>query len=59
MGLGIPPLRLKILLQSNPLKPRILVRRLAVAASVRVRAPSVQAWLKPSKGKVVAQTPQA
>ena len=30
MGLGIPPLKIKILLQSNPLKSRILVRRLAV-----------------------------
>ena len=31
MGLGIPPLKIKILLASNPLKSRILVRRLAVA----------------------------
>ena len=30
MGLGVPPLKLKILLESNPLKSRILVRRLAV-----------------------------
>ena len=30
MGLGIPPLNIKILLESNPLKSRILVRRLAV-----------------------------
>ena len=30
MGLGIPPLTIQILLESNPLKSRILVRRLAV-----------------------------
>ena len=30
LSLGIPPLKLKILLESNPLKSRILVRRLAV-----------------------------
>ena len=30
MGLGIPPLRIKFLLESKPLKSRILVRRLAV-----------------------------
>ena len=30
VDLGIPPLRIKILLESNPLKSRILVRRLAV-----------------------------
>ena len=30
MGLGIPPLKIEILLESNPLKSRILVRRLAV-----------------------------
>ena len=29
-GLGIPPLEIKILLESNPLKSRILVRKLAV-----------------------------
>ena len=32
MGLGIPTLTIKILLESNPLKSRILVRRLAVAS---------------------------
>ena len=31
MGLGIPPFTLKILIESNPLKSRFLVRRLAVA----------------------------
>ena len=31
MGPGIPPLDTKILLESNPMKSRILVRRLAVA----------------------------
>ena len=30
MGLGIPPIKFKIMLESNPLKSRILVRRLAV-----------------------------
>ena len=30
MGLGIPPLDIKMMLESNPLKSRILVRRLAV-----------------------------
>ena len=32
MGLGIPPLRIKIMLESNPLKSRILVGRLTVYA---------------------------
>ena len=31
MCLGIPPLEVKIMVESNPLKSRILVRRLAVA----------------------------
>ena len=35
MGLGIPPLEVKILLGSNPLKSRILVRRLAVESVSR------------------------
>ena len=30
MGLGIPPLKIKIKLESNPLKSKMLVRRLAV-----------------------------
>ena len=30
MGMKIPPLKIKILLDSNPLKSRILVWRLAV-----------------------------
>ena len=38
MGLGIPPLKIKILLESNPLKSRILVRRLAVQARPRIVA---------------------
>ena len=33
MGLGIPPLRIKIMIESNPLKSIILVRRLAVRKS--------------------------
>ena len=32
MDLGIPPLTIQMLLESNPLKSRILVRRLAVSA---------------------------
>ena len=32
MGLGGLPLEIKILLESNPLKSRILVRRLAIVA---------------------------
>ena len=39
MGLGIPPLRIKILLGSSPLKSRILVRRLAVPVSVKKAIP--------------------
>ena len=34
MALGIPPLRVKILLESNPPKSRILVRRSAISVSV-------------------------
>ena len=30
MGLGIPPLIIKIMLESNPLKSRFIVQRLAV-----------------------------
>ena len=30
MGLGIPPLKIKIVLESNPLKPTMLVGRLGV-----------------------------
>ena len=37
MGRGIPPLRIKIMLESNPLKSTMLVRRLAVAAEARPR----------------------
>ena len=33
MGLGIPPLKIKILLESKPLKSRTLVRRLAGKAA--------------------------
>ena len=35
MDMRIPPLKLKILPESNPLKSRILVRRLAVAVNYR------------------------
>ena len=31
MGLGIPPLTIKIVLESHPLKSTMLVRRLAVS----------------------------
>ena len=37
-GLGIPTLIIKIMLESNPLKSRILVRRLAVAPTCTCRA---------------------
>ena len=33
MGLGIPPVKIKILLESSPLKSRILERRLAVSTA--------------------------
>ena len=33
MGLGIPPLKIKIMLESKPLKSIMLVRRLAVLAA--------------------------
>ena len=36
MGLGIPPLKLKMMLESNPMKSRILVRGLAVSGSANV-----------------------
>ena len=36
MGLGIPPLEIKIMLASNPLKSIMLVRRLAVRRRVYV-----------------------
>ena len=36
MGLGIPPLKIKILLESNPLKSSVLVRRLAVSSRLAV-----------------------
>ena len=37
MGLGVPPLRIKIMLESNPPKSRILVRRLAVGQSTETQ----------------------
>ena len=40
MGLKIPPLTVKILLESNPLKSIILVRRLAVDNWTKRRSPS-------------------
>ena len=44
MGLRIPPLQFKIMLESNPLKSRILVRRLAVIA--------VHSWQNPGAGRL-------
>ena len=38
MDIRIPPLNIKIMLESNPLKSRILVRRLGVRATVSRRA---------------------
>ena len=48
MGLGIPPLKLKIMLESNPLRSRILVRRLAVPPEerrIRGRLENPAGWL--------------
>ena len=39
MDMRIPPLNIEIMFQSNPLKSRILVRRLAVAAYTMTRSP--------------------
>ena len=36
MGPGIPPLKLKMMLESNPLESRILVRRLAAKSDLRI-----------------------
>ena len=41
MGKRIPPLRIKIMLESNPLKSRILVRRLAVLFGERCWVPAL------------------
>ena len=50
MGLGIPPLEIQITLESNPLKSRILVRRLAVLSLVRSSRGSVsEGYLAPGK----------
>ena len=49
MGLGILPLEIKILLESNPLKSRILVRRLAVgfiALEVRLQGRGMRARIR-------------
>ena len=35
MGLGIPPLQIKIMLESNPPKSRTVVRRLAASPSLK------------------------
>ena len=42
MDMRIPPLKIKILLESNPLKPRILVRRLAVHSFHASLCPAIQ-----------------
>ena len=47
MGLGIPPLKIKILLGSNPPKCRILVRRSAVPQLGRGRLRRTRACLRP------------
>ena len=44
MDMRIPPLKIKILLESNPLKSRILVRRLAVT-----KTPVQVCWLSHTK----------
>ena len=37
MGLGIPPLRIKIMLESDPLQPTMLVGRLAMLVKIHQR----------------------
>ena len=44
MGLGIPPLKIEIMLESNPLKSRILVWRLAVPHCIPLSIPSERVW---------------
>ena len=49
MGMRIPPLKTKIMLEPNTLKSRILVRRLAVSLRLAARrsgkvVPPKQAW---------------
>ena len=46
MDMIIPLLKMKILLESNPLKSRILVRRLAVQAAVSATRVSVRTSLQ-------------
>ena len=41
MDMRIPPLKIKILLESNPLKSRILVQRLAVRLTWHITVPSM------------------
>ena len=48
MGLGIPPIKLKILIESNPLKSRIVVRRLAVGLVPSARVPAARPEQLPS-----------
>ena len=55
MDIEIPPLELKIMLESNPLKSRILARRLAVSTLSRLAAtpkPDVRAAGKPERPRV-------
>ena len=49
MDLRIPPLEIKIMLESNPLKSRILVRRLAVGSTRVLFEPSA-CHAEPGKG---------
>ena len=50
LGLGIPPLKTKILLESDPLKSRIVVRRLAVLCEHYPRDPDPEIRQKEATG---------
>ena len=50
MGLGIPPLKIKIMLESNPLKSIMLVRRLAVRDAATCPASPVHPQAVPPNG---------
>ena len=51
MDMRIPPLRIKILLGSNPLQSRILVRTLATNKACHVEVPGRQSFPKSDCGQ--------
>ena len=57
MDMIIPPLRLKIMLESNPLKSTMLVRRLAVCAVSPCRLGVMPSVLAPTRVAVRVRTP--